>query len=139
MANKYPTKEEILTTKPDFEDGIIWRTSVWRYLIMDNWPALDNHEKIMSLQYLIDSLCYYSKGKRPNVEWGDEYSYDTKKKIITLDTMNPSIISTLHEIGHHFKGESELLACQWSVHLFIEIFPDFYRQLQWKGHLLVKK
>lgn len=47
-----------------------------------------------------------------------------------------SILSTLHELGHHLFGASELDACRFSVWLFRAAFPNAYDQLEWDGHTL---
>lgn len=66
----------------------------------------------------------------------DLYTYNPSNKTIYLDHHHPSVISTLHELGHHLYGESELLACRFSVWLFKEGFPRDYAKLKWNGHML---
>lgn len=65
-----------------------------------------------------------------------EYAYRPSDQTIMLDHNRPSIISALHELGHHLYGDSELQACRFSVWLFKEAFPKSYAKLRWEGHML---
>lgn len=71
---------------------------------------------------------------RPNL---DTCAYQGATQTIFINK-TLSIISALHELGHHLHGSSELLACSLSVHLFKAAFPKAFAKLEWKGHMLIK-
>lgn len=52
-----------------------------------------------------------------------------------------SVLTFLHEWGHNLHGESEHLACWWSINLFRKIFPDNFNRLQEnaRGHYLARR
>lgn len=135
----YPTQEEILKQKPKFKDGTIAITKLWKKEILKNWKKEVKWVKMEEIGLLIEALCALHDKKSPKIKLDTEYFFDTKKKEIHLDYDNPSIISALHELGHYLYGPSELKACRWSIWLFIECFPGLYKDLKWKGHLLIKK
>lgn len=49
-----------------------------------------------------------------------------------------SVLTFLHEWGHRLHGESEHLACWWSINLFRKIFPGSFNKLleNANGHFL---
>ena len=67
-----------------------------------------------------------------------EYSYIPWIHTITIGE-KPSILSTLHEIGHAIRGSKELNACVFSIALFKMCFPEEFKNLEWKGHVLIRK
>ncbi|MFA6325473.1 MAG: hypothetical protein WCX46_04580 [Candidatus Paceibacterota bacterium] len=136
---KYPTKEEILSNPPILDEKLIEIVKIWKNVEMKNWNKKENWEQFISLEILTEIISALLKKKAPKFLIGNEYSYTPKHKIITIDIDKPSIISILHELGHHLFGNSELEACRWSIWLFKECFPSSYKKLEWKGHLLIKK
>ena len=112
-----------------------WRKEEWKLV-----RTLDEESKFKALHSLINTLADVM-GKGPiQVEYHpDLYSFryiPETKTICVNKTL--SIISTLHEFGHHLYGKSELKACRFSVWLFKSAFPKTYRKLKWKGHMLKK-
>ena len=85
---------------------------------------------------IVDMLL--GKNKQVSIMFGDKYCFLPKDRLIILDHHNPSIISTLHEIGHAKFGPNELKACAWSVQMFQTVFPKAYSKLEWHGHMLKK-
>lgn len=73
---------------------------------------------------------------------GSEYSYmpahGGDAGVISCVVEHPSIISSLHELGHHLFGSDELEACRYAIGLFKAGFPKSFDKLQWQGHMLVK-
>lgn len=147
---KYPTKELIqeyeITMKKDFLDII----RLWKNQHFDNkWGNDDNETKINKLIILMEEVtkgikCHYPEFY-PDKEIVPEtkakhycmfFSEDKSKIKIGLDNQNPSIISTLHELGHAFLGFNELKACVFSQAIFHKVFPCQFNKLIWKGHLL---
>ena len=135
---KYPTKGEILATNPGYDSHLIWCIQEWTNLIK-GWKDIDDAKKMLSLEFLIYIICRFYKKEMPKIKWEKVCKYNSRTRTMYLDVTNPSIVSTLHELGHHLHGASELKACQWSIHLFKTIFPASYKKLKWKGHLLVKE
>jgi hypothetical protein len=131
----YPTKEKIMAPHtPQFTAEDIETVKNWKKLYFKGWSKLDLGVKITALKHLIHLLS-------PNVYTvsGETYCYiPNHQPLIMLDTENPSILSTLHEIGHARYGSSELKACRFSVWLFKICFPRSFEQLSWDGHMLKK-
>lgn len=134
MTGNYPTKEQILAALPSTDIqkyvGILMKWKVDNYT--NKWKQLSNKEKSISLFV----LCYDLTNKPITVDFGQEYSYTPSQSKITLAISRPSILSTLHEIGHHELGYEELDACRFSVKLFQTVFPGEYSKLEWNGHML---
>jgi hypothetical protein len=132
----YPTKEAIMAEPPpQFADEDIAIVKNWKQAHFKNWSQLDLETKLLSLKNLVQVLA-------PEIisVSGDHYCYiNNSTPIIMLDATNPSILSTLHEIGHSRYGSSELKACRFSVWLFKICFPRSFEQLSWDGHMLKKQ
>lgn len=131
--NKYPTKEEILTcaaspSKDDIELLRFWKS---------NWNKIWIASKITN-HGLVDLIALFIKSDTIITRTGKTYCYVPRVKVIQINVDRPSIISTLHEIGHAKFGNSELQACAWSVKLFKEVFPKAYAKLEWHSHMLKK-
>jgi hypothetical protein len=137
--SQYPTKKEILKKEPKLKKNAIiltinWKNSLWKEALKNK-----SHEsQKIAIASLIETLAQhiYKKPLKSIIEDG-KYSYNAYYKRITFGE-KPSIISALHELGHHLYGKSELLACRFSVHLFKKCFPQTYRKLKWEGHQLKK-
>ena len=128
----YPTQEEIWAERPAI--GAVkpiilkWKKKWWK-----GWGSLSRNYQLSRLYCLIHDVdemgilvCH-----------GRLYCYNPQSKTIMLDDSNPSVISTLHELGHHLYGRSELEACRFSCWLFKECFPKDFKQLKPKGHMLI--
>lgn len=135
----YPTKEQILERPVKFRKEILDTIRSWKveYYTKGKWQTGNKNDAIrMLLKKLSDA---YNKPVELSMGTGTEPSYSPIESLITLDSTRPSIISALHEFGHHLKGHSELQACRWSVWLFIKCFPKSYEKLEWREHMLIKK
>lgn len=109
----------------------------WKKTLYSDWKHITPLMKLTTLLLLIEALA--KKYNKPvEITLGDSYCYNTDTKTILLDRNHPSIISTLHEFGHHILGTSELKACRWSIHLFKTCFPELFKKLSWEGHMLKK-
>lgn len=137
----YPTQKQILTVNPKIKSIIKSATLAWKDEYLKDWKNLSKKEQIDRLKILILWLNWANHKRDDNlkIKLGDEYQYDPRRQTIYIDKNHPSIMSTLHELGHHIAGLSELKACRWSVWLFIECFPGLYKNLKWNKHLLIKK
>jgi hypothetical protein len=137
---KYPTKEEILENLYTPTNTELLVIQEWKQAYYKAWAAKTEKEKHDSLEVLLNSLINALKAP-PITYVKDEYGwrYYPEKKIIVGHIKNPSIISALHELGHHLYGSSELFACIYSVGIFKESFPSAYKNLEFKGHMLTKK
>lgn len=132
---KYPTKKEIFAKKAIFGNEIKYAKEWKRYYYKD-W---NKKSKSLQIQNIIILLYHIAQEYKP-FDWtlvpeSQGYSYSPKKEKIFLST-KPSIISALHELGHHLHGASELQACRWSIQLFKEVFPQSYTKLHFEGHML---
>jgi len=136
---KYPSKEEILNNLPKANKSNVkilqdWKTNTWQ----PNKKKGEEHN-FLALKTLIKQLSKHFNSEvsikfRPSIP---SCCYFPNEKTIYLNN-SLSIVSSLHELGHHLFGSSELKACRWSVSLFRDAFPKSYSKLQWKGHLLIK-
>ena len=110
-----------------------WRDNEYK----NNWLRASTEEKGILLARLVNYLDDNSSDLA-KVKYGSQYCYQPDTQTIYLDRNNPSIVSTLHEFGHHLLGADELEVCRFSVWLFKECFPEAFQKLKWKGHMLVK-
>lgn len=132
----YPTKKEILSKPFVFTKEILDMTANWKKIYLKNIKKKTENEKLTEITIL---LLLIAGPAKPAILLGTKYCYDTVGKTVFLDKTRASVISALHELGHHLYGNSELEACRFSVWLFKTIFPEFYKKLKWVDHLLVKK
>lgn len=134
--NLYPTKEEILANPPKNIKEDIMVLCDWKDENYKSWKEKSINQKLMALEDLIVSLCKIHKKPCRITAVEDRYFYDPNNKTINLSLNKPSIISTLHEFGHHIYGSSELKACAYSVWMFKMVFPKIFAKLEFKGHLI---
>jgi hypothetical protein len=140
MEVNYPAAAEIMAEPiPEFDYDVINVMTLWKKTYFDKqWRKANKNEKIMALTVLLKVL-EMAYGYKITISAEGRYCYYPKLKMVGIDINNPSILSTLHEFGHHLHGESELEACRFSVHLFKQIFPKQYEKLEWREHTLVRK
>lgn len=167
MKNKsrYPTLSEILKKKNNFTKEEIATIIIWKTKWFKRWKHKSKKIQIIALKELIENFCDATGSNNVDIIEGKEYAYTNyndsddyhdyqdeydeddeydyheyeNNNQIILDIKNPSIISTLHEIAHHIHGNGETKACRWSTQLFKENFPKDFKNLKFKGHLLIKK
>jgi hypothetical protein len=141
-ARRYPTPAEIMA-EPEtiFSAEFLDLVADWK----NEWQTIDKSNELLryaaikNLLYRIIMFLDCTTIPRTRIFINvnsPTASYNKEEDIITLN--NTSIISALHELGHWLLGDSELLACRWSVHLFKRIFPKAFARLHWEGHLLKK-
>jgi len=139
---KYPTKQQILESKPQFSDEewseIKNKVLVWKKVFYDysQYKKSSEYGKTLSIYILLQELIKLRKINVCINVISDHFSYNPKLKMINLSHFEPSIISSLHELGHAIHGPSELDACVFSVHLFKDCFPREYKKLIWDNHML---
>lgn len=136
LKNNYPSKEEILKTPFKFTPEVLTITANWKKIYLENIKKKTESDKTTEIKILLYLIAGFT---HPAIRLGTKYSYDNIDKVISLDKDHASVISALHELGHHLYGDSELEACRFSVWLFKTIFPEFYEKLNWVGHLLLVK
>lgn len=140
MQSVYPTREQILAYRPNAPPQLLTLVLAWK---ADTWlphgRTKSNRDKFETIQSLLQRLAVVCN-KPVNVDYLPKYPlgpcYVFKETRIIL-TDPPSIISGLHEFGHHLFGHSELDACGFAVHLFKDAFPKAFAKLDWNGHMLV--
>lgn len=137
---EYPTKEEILTELYEPKQAEYQAVRKWKAEFFNKtWNKLENQERHIILAELIGAVCQ-SRGEKEFPQYdgnGEEWTYSPDEKKIRGNKDKPSIVSTLHELGHHFYGNSEKIACRYSIGLFKTCFPLTYEKLEWQGHMLV--
>ena len=116
-----------------FNSETILLMKKFKEIYWKNWKNCENKEKALEILVM-----YLAKGTVNVVISENPYSYNPITKTINIDKKNPSVISTLHEFGHHLYGKSELKACRWSVQLFKTIFPKDFKNLKVDGHMFKK-
>jgi len=138
--NNYPTEKEINKIQLTFSKKEINAIMDWKNHWYKRWKHLSQRNKILALQNLILRITTaIPEISNPKIKKSYLYAYIPTTKTILIDKNNPSIISTLHETGHFIRGPNELQVCRWSTQLFQQCFPNTFKTLKWKGHLLVKK
>ena len=135
----YPKKQTILNNlnTPD-KETITWLIN-WMAIHWKHARKKGEEQKFFALQKMINQLAViYSNPVilvfNPKFK---SCCYSKTKKTIYLNN-SFSILSCLHEFGHHLHGPCELQACTWSISHFKAAFPMAYSKLKWKGHLLIK-
>jgi len=138
----YPTKQQILKSQPRCSEEewkeIKRRIMVWKrtYYSYNQWKVASAQSRMLIICVLIKLIQEVTNNKARINPFNDVYSYNPREEIINLVLEKPSIISSLHELGHALYGPSELDACVFSVHLFKYCFPADYNKLIWEGHML---
>lgn len=146
--DKYPTKEQILEKLFIPNEELQTSIQQWKekYFIKKWKKEKHKHKRLIQL---IEKICSTMNVNPPRCtiifyEW----AYMPKANTIIMDIGRPSIISALHELGHHLHEhkklpekpkETELAACRFSVGIFKTMFNKSYENLIWEGHTLVAK
>ena len=133
---RYPSMDEILAERPELKPEIIQTLRLWKRRFYKDWNKLEPDEKASCLDILIEMIVVTEN--LPPIQIGHYclYAWNPTLREIMVNKDKPSIISTLHELGHSIYGSSELLACRFSVWLFKEVFPRSYSRLKTNGHML---
>jgi len=131
---KYPTKKQILSKEITFKKEVI--ELLLKFKI--KWNRKDRNKRELLVLLVNDLGVIYKKPALITLEDDKPCQYEVLTQTININK-SLSIISTLHEFAHHLLGSSELNACRWSIWLFMKTFPESYKELKWKGHLLIKK
>jgi len=143
MPPMYPTPEEIMGERLRFKLGVIPTTRAWKEDYFRGWRNLSDEEKFNKIRVLLNAIDAIYNPEQDNrlqaiicsSEAFDRYVPSTR----TIFLHKPSIVTALHELGHHLFGESELLACRFSAQLFQRVFPNQFANLRWSGHALVRR
>jgi hypothetical protein len=101
-------------------------------------------ERIEKFRTLIHEVCAAAGVKPPSVMFsideeqssGGSFYCPALKQIVLVG--RPSVITTLHEVCHYLHGESEHVACAWSLRLFRDCFPRSWSRLKFSGHMALK-
>ena len=147
----YPSKQEIINHPKLITQNQIYSLQRWKnnYYIKSydriQWSGQSIEEKNKALSMLlrlyITGTIYNTHKAVEDVErkFTNQYATDLESHTLYFNEVAPSIISTLHEVGHLIYGPSELKACAYSYQLFNAVFPTECASLEWCGHMLVKK
>jgi hypothetical protein len=102
-------------------------------------------ERIEKFRAAINDICRAAGVEPPTVNisiderqgsGGSFYCPATKQIFLTG---RPSVITALHEVSHHLNGESEHVACAWSLRLFRDCFPRSWGRLKFDRHMAIKQ
>jgi len=150
--NLYPSRREIISYPRLITPEAIYSLQRWKnnYYTHNRYKIPPWHEKsikdknealMILVRIYITGTVYHTKYPMHQVELTltTQYATDLKSHILYFNEVAPSIISTLHEVDHLLYGPSELKACAYSYQLFNEVFPTECANLEWCGHMLVKK
>jgi hypothetical protein len=130
----YPTAKEIMSSERKFKPEAIKAAKAWKATHLRGWKDKDPEVKLAQLRDLVFTLAdLYGKPLDDLCE-GPVDCYARAAKTVYLKT--PSIITALHELGHHLLGSDELEACRFSVWLFKKVFPKQFDKLHFEGHML---
>lgn len=135
----YPTKEEILQNLYNPTTAEVAAVKRWKATYYKGWNNASESQKFFRLKTLITELAIAHNVEIPRYAVGWYWAYFPEEKLISGGVGSPSIISALHELGHHIFGTPELTACTYSVGIFSTCFPKAYEKLTWKGHMLVRQ
>lgn len=132
----YPNKTDILQglDPPKIELAIL---ADWKDLYYKGWSNKLLKDKQKQIKILLLTINKIKKGNKLKIRFDKRIGSCYSKGLIILN--DTSIITALHELAHHFFGESELIACQYSIGLFKETFPKSFEKLTFEGHKLIKK
>lgn len=122
--------------KPD-EDRLLEQ---WENKDHHGWKKLRESIKWVALQDLINIISKENNVVEVTLIVMDTgYALYPDKNIIVGTKGKPSIISVLHELGHHIKGDSELNATRYAIGIFSVCFPEAYAKLKWtNGSFLIR-
>jgi len=142
-CNPYPTPKEIMAKDFEFHPEALDVVVRWKNRYFKNWAKKNELEKANLLVILLAQLNELYGGPKLAVGVtnapGSSQHIPGKKGGMILLRLPISIITGLHELGHHLFGSSELKACRFSVQLFKHAFPRSFAQMTWNGHMLVRK
>lgn len=140
-GQKYPSQEEIMGTPHTHKPEVIKLVKSWKREYWKNVKGESDEQKFIALKALLQRIASEAYQRPVEVDYQPDVPsccYHPQMNRITVNK-SLSIISSLHELAHHLFGPSELKACRWSVWLFKKTFPKAYDQLEWRGHMLVKR
>lgn len=138
IQEEYPTKNQILEAEYLVDPDKIKILTKWKDTTWNSVKGLGNKRaKQEALQILLHKLAIFNDVRVVITPKAETCMYNHSTKTIYLDN-SCSIISALHELGHHIYGASELKACVFAINLFKSVFPKSYEKLHWEGHMLKK-
>ena len=138
----YPTREKIINNPLIHKKEAVKTVKKWKEKVWKPIRKSDNRQKkFEALEILAKKLGKTYNNPIGSVTYNENAptcSYNPITKTIAING-SLSIISTLHEFAHHLHGHSELKACRWSIYMFKSVFPEAFKKLKWKRHMLVRQ
>lgn len=128
----YPTVEEAFAHKIKLKPEIIQKVLDWKHITWRDWAKKEKFYQFNFLKTLIQEIL---GDNTILIYFGNAYFSIKDPPAIVLGPV-PSVISTLHEVGHQLYGSSELEACAFSLQLFKEVFPKDFAKLKPHGHMM---
>jgi hypothetical protein len=142
-SSGYPKSgDEITKHQIELEEGLVKAVKGWKKeYFTGSWKEKCVEDRLEALCKLVEAVVKGSQRetdcRMPKID-ASYGSYVCGSGFVGFDHRNPSIISTLHEVGHWLFGGSELVACVFSYSIFKEVFPAQLKGLEFHGHLLKK-
>lgn len=137
-TSRYPSPEEIMRTEYKHRQEAIDIVTRWKI----DWLAIrktnEENRQTMLVSLLSQLAEAYGKPLYEVRFTPDAATARYLPETWSIELTNTSIITALHELAHHLKGESETTACRWSIWLFKKTFPKSFDKLTWNGHMLTK-
>lgn len=137
MPTTYPTVAEALAHTRHIDERTIDAVKIWKSLFWKGWNKQEPAWQFAGLLWLVTAVCRVEGVCPIDIDIGKDYLYVPREETpLIIFGATPSVISTLHEIGHHLFGKSELEACAFSLQLFKEVFPKDFAKLHADGHMM---
>ena len=109
------------------------RKRPWRGTLDERWAKFQALNDELAHAYRVQTPILLLRGNGTG-ESGRS-SYHPRPPTITMRG-KLSVITFLHEWGHHLRGRSEREACRWSINLFRRCFPRSFARCRFDGHML---
>lgn len=129
----YPTAEQILAApRRRYKPGTLTFVRRWKRENRGHRRTPD------AIKQLLEGLgVIYQKPVQVLFSAGADDHYNPAASTIVLNADRLSVVTALHEFGHHLYGVSELKACRWSIHLFRRTFRRTFERATFDRHVLV--
>lgn len=137
IGGGYPAQAQISGgAPPRFRLGLVLAVKRWKSAHYGHWAQKTTQDRLEALKRLSRAISRLYGVSPPEVTLATGVTvYLPLDKRIVLS--RPSIISLLHELGHHLFGPSEYHACRFSYWLFKSCFPSETKRLIWQGTTMV--
>lgn len=142
MAHDYPASaQEILVAGKKYHPNALRavrkfaRAKPWQGTLSDRQTKLRQLNHDLAAAYgIVEPQLVFGEVNRDAGDSGSSCYIPTVQAIILRGRL--SVVTYLHEFAHHLYGNSEQIACRWSVNLFRRCFPKSWQKLRFEGHMV---